>query len=157
MSLYNATVDRQIPWYDFFFKNTELTLKTMYNIFYPPVRKAVDILRVVGHTDWRADWIVLLRVYRALVRSKLDNGYIVYGSARRSVLRQLDTIHHQGLRIAFGAFRISPAQSLYVEAHEPPLTSSPSQTCFKLSSETKIFAEKPSLQLRFRTGKHQTV
>ena len=76
----------------------------------------------MGHTDWGADRIVLLRLYRWLVRSKLDFGCIVYGSARRSVLKQLDPIHHQGLRIALGAFRTSPAQSLYTEAHEPSLT-----------------------------------
>ena len=29
--------------------------------------------------------------------------------------------HHQGLCIALGAFRTSPAQSLYMDAHEPSL------------------------------------
>ena len=86
-------------------------------------QKALDILRVVEHTDWGADRIVLPRFYRALVRSKWDYGSIVYGSARRSVLKHLDPIHHQGLCIALGAFRTSPAQSLHVEAHEPSLTS----------------------------------
>ena len=85
-------------------------------------QKALDILRVVGHTDWGADRIVVLRLYRSLVRSKLDYGCIVYGSTRRSVLKQLDPIYHQGLQIALGAFRTSPAQSLYIEAHEPSLT-----------------------------------
>ena len=45
----------------------------------------------------------------------------MYGSARRSILKQLDLIH-QGLRIALGAFHTSPAQSLYIEEHEPSLT-----------------------------------
>nr|KAG5693448.1 hypothetical protein BaRGS_022335 [Batillaria attramentaria] len=36
--------------------------------------KALDVLRVVGHTDWGGDRTVLLRLYRALVRSKLDYG-----------------------------------------------------------------------------------
>ena len=31
----------------------------------------------------------------------------------------LDTVHHQGLRLALGAFRTSPVESLYVEADEP--------------------------------------
>ena len=53
----------------------------------------------------------------------------MYGSARRSILKQLHPIHHQGLRIALGAFRTSPAQSLYIEAHEPSLTT----RCLKLS------------------------
>jgi hypothetical protein len=45
----------------------------------------------------------------------------VYGSARPSYLKELDTIHNQGLRISLGAFRTSPVDSLYVEAHEPSL------------------------------------
>ena len=84
-------------------------------------QKALDVLRVVGHTDWGADRTVLLRLYRALVRSKLDYACIVWGSARKSYLQMLDPIHHQGLRICLGAFRTSPVQSLYVEAGEPSL------------------------------------
>ena len=37
--------------------------------------------RLVGHTGWGADRTVLHRLYRSLVRSKLDYGSIVYGSA----------------------------------------------------------------------------
>ncbi|PVD22731.1 hypothetical protein C0Q70_15987 [Pomacea canaliculata] len=68
-------------------------------------QKALDILRVVGHVSWGADRTVLLRLYRALIRSKLDYGSIIYGSARESYLKILDPIHHQGLRICLGAFR----------------------------------------------------
>ena len=45
----------------------------------------------------------------------------VYGSARKSYLLELDTVHHQGPRLALGAFRTSPVESLYVEAEEPSL------------------------------------
>ena len=34
----------------------------------------------------------------------------------------LDLLHHQGLRLALGAFRTSPIASLYVESDEPSLT-----------------------------------
>ncbi len=116
----------------------------------------------MGHTDWGADRIVLLRLYRSLVRSKLDYGCIVYGSARRSILKQLDPIHHQGLRIALGAFRTSPAQSLYIEAHEPSLTTrrlklslnyvlklkslpeNPAYSCVFEPENTKLFEESES-------------
>ena len=102
--------------------DTKLTFKNRIQYLKTSCQKALDILRVVGHTDWGASRIVLLRLYRSLDRSKLDYGCIVYGSTCRSILKQLDPIHYQGLRIALGAFRASPAQSLYTEAHEPSLT-----------------------------------
>ena len=39
--------------------------------------KALNLLRVVSRTDWGGDRIVLLRLYRALVRSKLDYGCFI--------------------------------------------------------------------------------
>ena len=83
--------------------------------------KALNLLKVLSHTNWGADRTVLLQLFRSLIRSKLDYGSIVYGSARKSYLMMLDTVHHQGLRLALGAFRTSPVESLYVEAEEPSL------------------------------------
>ena len=83
--------------------------------------KALNLLKVLSNTSWGADRSTLLHLYRSLIRSKLDYGSIVYGSARKSYLQMLDTVHHQGLRLALGAFRTSPVTSLYVEADEPSL------------------------------------
>ena len=74
--------------------------------------KALDVLKVLSNTNWGGDRSVLLTLYRSLVRSKLDYGSVVYGSALKSYLKCLDTIHHQGLRFALGAFRTSPVESL---------------------------------------------
>ncbi|GFR02022.1 RNase H domain-containing protein [Trichonephila clavata] len=68
-----------------------------------------------------ADRTSLLRFYRALIRSKLDYGSVVYSSACKSLLKILDPVHHQGLRLCLGAFRTSPVESLYAEAYELPL------------------------------------
>ena len=84
-------------------------------------QKALNIMKVLSSTDWGGDKTTLLTLYRSLIRSKLDYGSVVYGSARKSYLKMLDTIHHQGLRLALGAFRTSPVESLYTEASEPPL------------------------------------
>ena len=83
--------------------------------------KALKLLKVLSNTRWGADRSTLLHLYRSLIRLKLDYGSIVYGSARKSYLQMLDTVHHQGLRLALGAFRTSPVTSLYVEADEPSL------------------------------------
>ena len=72
-------------------------------------------------TSWGGDRSVLLNLYGSLVRSKLDYGSVVYGSARKSYLKCFDTIHHQRLRLALGAFRTSPIESLYAESNEPSL------------------------------------
>ena len=42
-------------------------------------------------------------------------------AAYKTALAKLDPVHNQGLRLSFRAFRSSPVESLYVEAHEPPL------------------------------------
>ena len=74
---------------------------------------------MLSNTIWGGDRSGLLNLYRSLVRSKLDYGSVIFGSARKSYLKCLDSIHHQGLRLALGAFRTSPIQSLYTESNEP--------------------------------------
>ena len=82
---------------------------------------AQQLLWVVTHTEWGANWQTFLRLYRSLIYSKLDYAIFIYRSARRSYLKQRDPIHHEGLRQVLGAFRTSAIDSLYVEAHEAPL------------------------------------
>ena len=77
--------------------------------------KALQLLRVVANTDWGAYKSTLPKFYKSLVRSKLDYGCFIYGSARKSYLRCLDSIHHLGLRLSLGALRTSPVESLYVD------------------------------------------
>jgi len=83
--------------------------------------KALNLLRVIAHTTWGADQQTLLHLYRALIRSKLDYGCIVYGSARSSYLRMLDPFQNHALQLCLGAFRTSPSSSLCILANEPPL------------------------------------
>ena len=79
----------------------------------------LNLLLVLVHTSWAADQETLLHLYRSLIRSKLDYGCIVYGSARGSYLRLLDPIQNHALRLCLGAYRTSLASSLRVEANEP--------------------------------------
>ena len=43
--------------------------------------KALILFKVLSHTSWGADRATLLKQYRSLVRSKLNYGCIIYGSA----------------------------------------------------------------------------
>ncbi|GFW33139.1 putative rna-directed dna polymerase from mobile element jockey-like protein [Trichonephila clavipes] len=73
--------------------------------------KALNILKVLANTYWGADRTSLLHLYRALIRSKLDYGSVVYSSACKSLLKVLDPVHHQALRLCLEAFRTSPVES----------------------------------------------
>ena len=98
--------------------------------------RAQQLLRVVAHTKWEADNQTLLNLYRALIRSQLDYGSFIYRSARKSYIKKLDPIHHESLRLVLGAFKTSPVDSPYTEAHEVPLQLSSKklalQYCIKL-------------------------
>jgi len=84
--------------------------------------KALNLIRVVAHTFWGADQQhTLLHLYRSLVRSKLDYGCIVYGSARNPYLLMLDPVQNHALCLCLGTYRTSPSPSLCVLANEPPL------------------------------------
>ncbi|GBO35216.1 hypothetical protein AVEN_10093-1 [Araneus ventricosus] len=83
--------------------------------------RSLNILKVLSKTSWGADRTSLLRIYQAVILSRIDYGCMVYGSARATVLRRLDTIHHSALRICSGAFRTSPVESLYVICNQLPL------------------------------------
>ena len=113
-------------------------------------QKALNLLRVVAHTDWGADRKVLLHLYRTIVRSKLDYCFFVYGSARESYLKTLDTIHHQGIRLALGAFRTSPADSLLVEANEPSLNDRREKLSLQFALKLKSNRSNPTYNTVFR-------
>ena len=110
--------------YEFLGVIFDIELSFIPHINYPKAKclKALQLLRVDAYTDWGADKSTLLKLYRSLVRSKLDYGCFIYGSARKSYLCCLASIHHLGLRLALGALRTFLVESLYVEYNEAPLS-----------------------------------
>jgi ribonuclease HI len=84
-------------------------------------QRSLNILKVLSNTSWGADRSSLLKIYHAVIRSKLDYGCVVYGSTRKTYLQKLNTVHHTALRLCSGAFRTSPIESLYVDCCEAPL------------------------------------
>ena len=103
-------------WWD-----SQLSFKKHISVLKTQCKEALNLIGVVAHLKWGGDRDTLLMLYRAIVRSKLDYGCIVYGTASNTNLRQLDSVHNSGLRLALGAFCTSPVSSLYTEANEAPL------------------------------------
>ena len=103
-------------WWD-----SHLSFKKHIRALKTECKEALNLIRVVAYLKWGGDRETLLMLYRAIVRSKLDYGCIVYGTASNTDLRQLDSIHNAGVRLALGAFCTSPVSSMYTEAIEAPL------------------------------------
>lgn len=109
--------------------DNKLTFKAHINHIKTKCNKTLQVLRVLAHTDWGADRNTLLKIYRTLVRSKLDYCSFIYQSTRKSYLKTLYPVCHSGLRLALGAFQTSPVESLYAAAQETP----PELRCLNLA------------------------
>jgi hypothetical protein len=66
--------------------------------------KRLNLLRHLARTQWGVDQSTLLRVHKILVLSAVEFASVAYGSARKTQLKKLDSIHNKRLRIALGAF-----------------------------------------------------
>ena len=123
LKLYKSeiTVKPEIKFLGLFF-DKKLSFLPHINYLKKKCQKTMNLLRVVSSSHWGADRTTLLSLYKSLIRSRLDYGCIVYGSARPSYLSRLDPIQNQALRSCLGAFRTSPIASLEVESGEPSLT-----------------------------------
>ena len=108
-------------WRRFFF-NKKLSFIPHIQYLKDKCNKTLKLLRIIAHKDWVADQHILLKLYRTLIRSKIGYGCFIYGAARKTYFKPLNTVHNEGLRLSpWGAFRTFPLESLYSEAYEPPL------------------------------------
>ena len=128
-----------------------LSFKSHINNLKKKCLKALNLLKVVAHQHWGADKDTILMLYRALIRSKLDYGSVVYGSARESYLKCLEPIQNQALRLALGAFHTSPITSLNALCSEPPLHIRRTKLALSYSSKLLGHPENPAYKHLFKT------
>ena len=84
-------------------------------------RRRMNLLKHLNHTEWGADCGSLLRIYTAIIKSKLEYGSEAYGSASASTLAKLNPIQNEAIRIATGAFRCSRTTSMEILSGLLPL------------------------------------
>ena len=83
--------------------------------------KIINVLRCVAGSDWGADRETMIRIFRAMIRSAIDYGCMIYGSAASSVISKLDRVQAKALRVCCGAFSTIPTPALLIEMGEMPL------------------------------------
>ena len=81
----------------------------------------LDLMRALAGVKWGASRATLLRFYRIFIRSRIEYGCEVYGSASSSLLHHLEVVQNTALRIALGAFKSSPVTALLAESGLPSL------------------------------------
>ena len=78
---------------------------------------SLNLLKTIASSKCKTNSTILLNVYKSLILSKIEYGSPAYSTAAPALLKELDLIHNQALRICLGAFKTTPLQSLYVESN----------------------------------------
>ena len=60
--------------------------------------KNMNLLKAVLSEEWGADTEVLMRIYRAVIRSKIDYGCLVYEAANPTKLREPKVVANKAMR-----------------------------------------------------------
>ena len=79
------------------------------------------LLRSITTFSWGADTEIGMRLYKAVIRPKIDYGCIVYGAASETTMRSLDVVANEAMIITSGAFKTKPVSSMQIMNSEAPL------------------------------------
>lgn len=82
--------------------------------------KANNILKSLCTTSWGADPKILLLLYKSLIRSHFEYGFLCYAGESRLV-DVLEKIQNKNLRLITGAFKSTPINVMQVECKLTPL------------------------------------
>lgn len=110
VKLLGITFDEKLRWHPHI---TEISAKC---------KAVLNIMRCTTGLTWGAERETLLRIYRALILSKIDYCSVAYGSARHTALKPLEAIQNAAVRLCTGAFRTTPVESLLCESGNMPLS-----------------------------------
>ena len=98
-----------------------LTWQPHIDYVYDRCQKRLNVMRAVSTQRWGACKRTLMMIYRALIRSILDYGAIVYDGASVSQIHRIERIQYAAMRLACGTWKSAPVAALEVECGEMPL------------------------------------
>ena len=84
--------------------------------------KDLQLLSIIAHNRWGADYHTLHRLYSSLILPEINYGRIFYDTACKTNLLILDRIQYAASRTILGALRCTPTIKLEAEADLMPLT-----------------------------------
>ena len=83
--------------------------------------KRMSILKCVAGKNFGADRVILLGMYKSLIRPILDYAGVILDGPGTLVVESLEKVQNSCLRLVTGALRTSPIKSLQIETNVIPL------------------------------------
>ena len=102
LTLFNIKIFEQYKYIEVIFDH-KLSFIPHHKYLRTKCNKTMQLLRTIAHINWGGSKETLLKLYCSLIIPKPDYGWLIYGAARKTYLKELNTIDHQGLRLALGA------------------------------------------------------
>jgi hypothetical protein len=99
------------------------------------------------HTSWGRDTSSLLKIYRALIRSKAEYGSTIFRTSNQKYLNIFDTPLNTAIHFSLGYFKSSPIESLRNLANELPLDLRITYNTFLYTTRLFINNKKPFQQI----------
>ena len=81
----------------------------------------LNIIKILSHSRFGSDRKTLLKIHKTMVLPILDYGNLVYATANKNTLSTINTVHNTGVRLATGAFRTSPIDSVMADGEQTTL------------------------------------
>ena len=98
-----------------------LTYKNHIDYLGGNINKRLNLMKAIASVKYGASQRILKSYYIGYIRSKIEYGCTVYGSASNSNLEKLDKLQNSAIRMILGARKTTPVISLEVEAGIPAL------------------------------------
>ena len=82
---------------------------------------SIKTMKCLGKKKWGSDPNVLLRIYRALIRSRIEYGGLLFHNISLELSAKMDKLQMRALRIAMGYRNSTPLNVILAESREPSL------------------------------------
>ena len=111
-------------------------------------QRKLDVMKSIVGKSWGTSTKHLKLFYTSYIKSRIDYGSVVYGSASTTTLNKLEIIQNTALRIIGGFRKTTNIVTLQVETNIPPITLTHQyQTMKKLATIKELPISHPTFQL----------
>ncbi|PNF30200.1 hypothetical protein B7P43_G08428 [Cryptotermes secundus] len=107
----------------------------------------MKIMNCVKHTWWGADPVILIRLYKALIRSRMEYGAFLFHKLKKKQAQKLEKIQYRAIRGALGYRSSTPTNVMLAEAKEVPIFSRFKQLGKNYVSRCYTSTNHPMIQL----------